>query len=86
MAPPSSPPSPLPVLNGHLIILYASQTGNAMDVAERVYREAEHGGCRAVDVLSMDRFNLSCLLDEGFVIFVVSAMGQGDPPDSMKGF
>jgi hypothetical protein len=29
-----------------------------MDVPERVYREAECGGCRAVDVLSMDRFNL----------------------------
>ncbi|KAG2550132.1 hypothetical protein PVAP13_9KG238100 [Panicum virgatum] len=86
MAPPSSPSSPLPVSNGHLIILYASQTGNAMDVAERVYREAECGGCRAVDVLSMDRFNLSCLPDEGFVIFVVSTMGQGDPLDSMKGF
>nr|TKW28363.1 hypothetical protein SEVIR_3G313600v2 [Setaria viridis] len=26
------------------------------------------------------------LADERFVVFVVSTMGQGDPPDSMKGF
>jgi sulfite reductase alpha subunit-like flavoprotein len=53
MAPPSSPP----VANGRLIILYASQTGNAMDVAQRVGREAKCGGCLNVDVLSMDSFN-----------------------------
>ncbi|KAG2541588.1 hypothetical protein PVAP13_9NG688714, partial [Panicum virgatum] len=34
----------------------------------------------------MDIFNPSCLPDEGFMIFVESTMGQGDPPDSMKGF
>ncbi|TVU05448.1 hypothetical protein EJB05_48612, partial [Eragrostis curvula] len=86
MAPPSSRPSPLPVANGRLVILYASQTGNAMDVAERVGREAKRGGCPDVDLLSMDSFNPSCLPGEGFVVFVVSTMGQGDPPDSMKSF
>ncbi|TVU05458.1 hypothetical protein EJB05_48623, partial [Eragrostis curvula] len=86
MAPPWSRPSPLPVANGRLVILYASQTGNAMDVAERVGREAKRGGCPDVDLLSMDSFNPSCLPGEGFVVFVVSTMGQGDPPDSMKSF
>ncbi|XP_062205780.1 NADPH-dependent diflavin oxidoreductase 1-like isoform X2 [Phragmites australis] len=86
MAPPSSPPSPLPAASGRLVILYASQTGNSMDVAERVGREAERGGCPTVDVLSMDRFDPSCLPGKCFVVFVVSTMGQGDPPDSMKGF
>ncbi|XP_044413989.1 NADPH-dependent diflavin oxidoreductase 1 [Triticum aestivum] len=80
MAPSSSP------LPGRLVILYASQTGNAIDAAERVGREAEHGGCPAVDVLSMDSFNPSCLPDERFMIFIVSTTGQGDPPDSMKNF
>uniref|UniRef100_A0A8R7UU37 Flavodoxin-like domain-containing protein n=1 Tax=Triticum urartu TaxID=4572 RepID=A0A8R7UU37_TRIUA len=69
-----------------LVVLYASQTGNAMDAAERVGREAERGGCLAVDVLSMDCFDPSCLPRERYVVFVVSTMGQGDPPDSMKDF
>lgn len=40
-----------------LLVLYASQTGNAMDVAERVGREAERGGCPTVEVRSMDSFH-----------------------------
>jgi sulfite reductase alpha subunit-like flavoprotein len=43
--------------SGRLLVLYASQTGNAMDAAERVCREAERGGCPAVEVLSMDSFD-----------------------------
>lgn len=39
-----------------LLILYASQTGNAIDAAERLGREAEHRGCPAV-VLSVDEFD-----------------------------
>ncbi|XP_072961674.1 NADPH-dependent diflavin oxidoreductase 1 isoform X1 [Typha angustifolia] len=69
-----------------LLVLYASQSGNAMDVAERVGREAERGGCPAVEVVSMDHFDASGLADELVVIFVVSTTGQGDPPDSMKRF
>ncbi|TVU35201.1 hypothetical protein EJB05_17079 [Eragrostis curvula] len=74
--------------SGRLLVLYASQTGNAMDVAERIGREAERGGCpaTAVDVRSMDSFDPSCLPRERFVVFVVSTTGQGDHPDSMKAF
>ncbi|KAM3332307.1 hypothetical protein ACQJBY_027861 [Aegilops geniculata] len=88
MGPSPSPPQPPPPLpaTGRLLVLYASQTGNAMDAAERVGREAERGGCPAVDVLSMDSFDPSCLPGERSVVFVVSTTGQGDPPDSMKGF
>ena len=39
-----------------LLILYASQTGNASDAAERLGREAEHRGC-PVTVLSIDEFD-----------------------------
>ncbi|KAL6893936.1 hypothetical protein ACP4OV_008034 [Aristida adscensionis] len=82
---PASPPPP-EACSVRLLVLYASQTGNAMDAAERVGREAERGGCPALDVLSMDRFDPRCLPSERFVVFVVSTTGQGDPPDSMKGF
>jgi sulfite reductase alpha subunit-like flavoprotein len=43
--------------SGRLLVLYASQTGNAMDAAERVGREAERGGCPVVEALSMDSFD-----------------------------
>ncbi|KAM1324194.1 hypothetical protein PS2_044984 [Malus domestica] len=68
-----------------LLMLYATQTGNALDVAERVGREAERRGC-PVHLLSLDQYDARCLAQEGTVIFVVSTTGQGDTPDPMKGF
>ncbi|KAL2250757.1 UNVERIFIED_CONTAM: NADPH-dependent diflavin oxidoreductase 1 [Sesamum indicum] len=69
-----------------LLILYASQTGNAMDAAERLGREAERRGCPSVSVLSIDEFQPIDLPNKEAVIFIVSTTGQGDNPDSMKGF
>ncbi|KAH6799268.1 Flavodoxin family protein [Perilla frutescens var. frutescens] len=69
-----------------LLILFASQTGNAMDAAERLGREAERRGCPSVAVLPMDEFHPSDLPNKEALIFVVSTTGQGDNPDSMKGF
>ncbi|KMZ73527.1 hypothetical protein ZOSMA_146G00010 [Zostera marina] len=69
-----------------ILILYASQTGNAMDAAERVGREAERRGCRSAVVLSMDSYDVNRLPNENCIIFVVSTTGQGDIPDSMKVF
>ncbi|KAH6797092.1 Flavodoxin family protein [Perilla frutescens var. hirtella] len=69
-----------------LLILFASQTGNAMDAAERLGREAERRGCPSVSVLPMDEFHPSDLPNKEALIFVVSTTGQGDNPDSMKGF
>lgn len=51
-----------------LLVLYASQTGNAMDAAERVGREAERRACRAV-VLSMDDYNAVRTPHHLFVFF-----------------
>ncbi|KAM1657097.1 hypothetical protein ACFXTN_041438 [Malus domestica] len=68
-----------------LLILYATQTGNALSVAERVGRETERRGC-PVHLLSLDQYDARCLAQEGTVIFVVSTTGQGDTPDPMNGF
>ncbi|CAH9072609.1 unnamed protein product [Cuscuta europaea] len=68
-----------------LLILYASQTGNAIDAAERLGREAERRGWPAL-VLSVDEIDPTSLPNEDLVIFVVSTTGQGDTPDSMKVF
>jgi sulfite reductase alpha subunit-like flavoprotein len=67
-------------------VLYASQTGNALDAAERIGREAERRGLPA-SVVSTDEFDTSSLPHhEEAVVFVVSTTGQGDSPDSFKAF
>ncbi|KAJ4842986.1 multidrug-resistance type transporter [Turnera subulata] len=68
-----------------LVIVYATQTGNALDAAERIGREAERRGCPAT-LRSVDDFDAASLPQEDTVIFVVSTTGQGDLPDSMKAF
>ncbi|KAK2972456.1 hypothetical protein RJ640_003882, partial [Escallonia rubra] len=68
-----------------LLVLYASQTGNAVDAAERLCREAERRGCPAT-VMSTHDYEARFLASEETVIFVVSTTGQGEPPDSMKVF
>nr|KJB09205.1 hypothetical protein B456_001G130600 [Gossypium raimondii] len=68
-----------------LLILYATQTGNALDVAERIAREAERRACTVV-ISSTDDYDANSLPAEDTVIFVVSTTGQGDTPDSMKVF
>ncbi|OMO77274.1 Flavodoxin/nitric oxide synthase [Corchorus olitorius] len=66
-----------------LLILYATQTGNALDAAECIAREAERRAC-LVAIRSTDEYDASSLPEEDTVIFVVSTTGQGDTPDSMK--
>lgn len=39
-----------------LLILYATQTGNALDAAEQVAREADRRGC-SVKLLSVDEYD-----------------------------
>ncbi|WZZ61204.1 hypothetical protein YC2023_061311 [Brassica napus] len=68
-----------------LLVLYASQTGNALDAAERIGREAERRGCPA-SIVSTDEFDPSSLPHEEAIVFVVSTTGQGDSPDSFKEF
>ncbi|KAI3813494.1 hypothetical protein L1987_18219 [Smallanthus sonchifolius] len=68
-----------------LLILYATETGNALDAAERLGREAERRCC-PVHILSLDEFDPTSLPCEKFVIFVVSTTGQGDTPNPMKAF
>ncbi|KAK9027459.1 hypothetical protein V6N11_067294 [Hibiscus sabdariffa] len=66
-----------------LLILYATQTENALDVAERIAREAERRACTPL-IHSTDEYDASSLPAQDTVIFVVSTTGQGDTPDSMK--
>ncbi|TRY78288.1 hypothetical protein TCAL_06899 [Tigriopus californicus] len=68
-----------------LLILYGSQTGTAMEVAKRIYREARRLHFQA-QVLAMDEYHIPGLIQEPLVVFVCSTTGQGDVPDNMKQF
>ncbi|KAJ7555508.1 hypothetical protein O6H91_05G042300 [Diphasiastrum complanatum] len=68
-----------------ILVLYASQTGNAQDVAERIGREALRRHYHPV-VLSLSSYEPHWLPNENMVIFVTSTTGQGDPPDAFKSF
>ncbi|KAL7750954.1 NAPDH-dependent diflavin reductase [Sorochytrium milnesiophthora] len=72
-------------MSGRLLVLYASQTGCAQDCAECIAREAK-ARCIPVALRSMDDYDKANLVHESCVVFVCSTAGQGDEPDSMKGF
>ena len=75
------PPQPL-------LILYASQTGNAQDVAELIGREAERRYFlpRVLPADAYLRTAISQFPGEAATIFVVSTTGQGDPPENITEF
>lgn len=68
-----------------LTILYGSQTGTAQDLAEQIWRESKRFHFTGT-VMSMDKYDVRCLIDEKYVIFVCSTTGQGDEPDNMRTF
>ncbi|KAJ7086046.1 riboflavin synthase domain-like protein [Mycena belliarum] len=65
-----------------VLILYATETGTAREVADRLARQCRriHLTCR---VLSTDKYSLSDLISESLVLFVVSTTGAGSEPRSM---
>jgi sulfite reductase alpha subunit-like flavoprotein len=70
-----------------LLVLFATQTGSAKEVAERIDRDALRR-CFDTRTMSIQDFNMSDLASPSFdaVIFVVSTTGQGEFPDSMRAF
>ncbi|KAK6128474.1 hypothetical protein DH2020_037788 [Rehmannia glutinosa] len=79
-------------LDEQLLILYASQTGNAMDAAERLGREAERRGCPSVSVLSIDEFQLFVakkldkrLSDLGAMAIIERGLGDDQHPSGYEG-
>ncbi|GAA6017924.1 hypothetical protein JCM8202_006200 [Rhodotorula sphaerocarpa] len=70
---------PLPLEARALLILHASVTGTAIDVAERIGRRARREGW-AAQVKSVAQFNPMELLEHGLVVFVVPTTGNGQAP------
>ncbi|KAF8890717.1 riboflavin synthase domain-like protein [Infundibulicybe gibba] len=65
-----------------LLILYATETGNAQDAADYIARQ-----CRRIDftcrVMSVDAYSIPDLISEPIVIFVVATTGSGTEPRTM---
>uniref|UniRef100_A0A914WPS0 NADPH-dependent diflavin oxidoreductase 1 n=1 Tax=Plectus sambesii TaxID=2011161 RepID=A0A914WPS0_9BILA len=73
------------LLQPSLVILFGSETGNAQDVAECLWRDCRrrHFACR---LLSMDDYNVTDLPDEQLIILIASTTGQGEEPSNMRSF
>ncbi|KIL59244.1 hypothetical protein M378DRAFT_188018 [Amanita muscaria Koide BX008] len=65
-----------------LLILFATETGNAQDVSDTIARQ-----CRRISfharVISIDAYPLADLVAEELVLFVISTTGSGQEPRSM---
>ncbi|EFP80952.1 uncharacterized protein PGTG_07204 [Puccinia graminis f. sp. tritici CRL 75-36-700-3] len=68
-----------------LLILYASQTGTAEDVAQQIARGARRLHFKT-ETTSMDDYERDKIFDEDLVIFVCSTTGQGVQPQNMNKF
>ncbi|GAA5889505.1 hypothetical protein JCM5296_005969 [Sporobolomyces johnsonii] len=79
--PPPRPYSPLPLDSRSLLVLHASVTGTAIDVAERIGRRGRREGW-AVTVKGVAQFNQAELLETPLIVFVLPTTGNGHPPPS----
>ncbi|CAG9000008.1 MAG: Sulfite reductase [NADPH] flavoprotein alpha-component [Candidatus Celerinatantimonas neptuna] len=66
-------------------ILYASQTGNAKGVAEKIYQQACEQNIPAV-LCNIGDFKLKGLKKETHLVIVASTNGEGEPPDDALEF
>ncbi|GHJ86425.1 hypothetical protein NliqN6_2827 [Naganishia liquefaciens] len=69
-------------LPSRILILYASETGNAQDIAERTGREVRRRGGRCT-VQSMVEFDIQELPHTPLLILINSTHGRGQPPPDM---
>lgn len=64
-----------------LLLLWASQTGNAETLAEKFAQQLSAQGW-AVNVKSMNDYSLEKLANNKLAVFITSTFGDGDAPDS----
>lgn len=68
-----------------LLILYGSETGNAKDYAEMIWRQSLAYGFSG-PVMTMNDYNIQNIIEENLIVFVCSTTGQGNEPENMKKF
>ncbi|CAJ0961080.1 unnamed protein product, partial [Mesorhabditis belari] len=67
-----------------LLICYATETGNAEDVGEMLWREARRRGCKSPRMASFEQLSLESLASERTVVFLIATSGQGEFPTSAR--
>ena len=68
-----------------LLILYGSETGYALETADRLRREAKNRLFN-VELTAMNDYDINLLPTEKLVAFICSVTGQGLEPTNMKKF
>ncbi|KAK0467284.1 sulfite reductase subunit beta [Desarmillaria tabescens] len=69
-----------------LLILYASDGGNAEKKAKRLSHRAQARGLSTTTLASFDSMPLDSLAQEEYVVFITSTAGQGEPPQNGRQF
>ncbi|KAJ3415807.1 Transducin (beta)-like 3 [Chytridiales sp. JEL 0842] len=73
-------------LQDALVVLYASQTGNAEWIAKHIYSDALARGFNALSCHSLDDYAKIDFSQKNMLIVVASTTGDGDPPDNATKF
>lgn len=68
-----------------VLVIYASQTGYAQQLAERTFASLRQAGVPAT-LRAIDRVDGMTLANTGTALFIASTTGEGDPPDHAIGF
>ncbi|MFJ9247225.1 molybdopterin-dependent oxidoreductase [Streptomyces sp. NPDC101776] len=80
----SAPPPQQPVPGRQILVLWASQTGNAEEVAAATAERLGSAGHRA-SLVGMDQADLGTLPSDADLLFITSTFGDGDAPDNGSG-
>ena len=79
-AEPSALQAAAPTVSRRVLVLSASQTGNARSVAESLHAKLQAAGVEA-HLSSAGDFKSKTLPDEDIVLLVTSTQGEGEPPE-----
>ena len=77
--------APNATMRGRLTVLYGSQTGCAEEVAHGICAEAIRRRYEP-QCLSTDDYDVQQLPAESIVVLVISTAGEGEVPDTVRGF
>lgn len=68
-----------------LLIVWASQSGNAQQLAEQLQQQLSRAG-KSADCLALDQLSSSLLQNSTQIIFIVSTFGEGEAPEHARLF
>lgn len=77
--------APSPAIVDSTLVVYASQTGFAQQLAEQTTDSLVKAGCYA-QLMALNDVDAAMLISATRVLFIASTTGEGDPPDTAYGF